>query len=106
MDQKQLSEYFDRIGYHPTECTLETLELIILHHISTIPYETLDIHYATKCSIDMPELHDKLVIRKRGGYCLEMNNLLFYVLETMGFKVTKYLARMNDSGIVEDIVNS
>jgi N-hydroxyarylamine O-acetyltransferase len=39
-------------------------------------------------------LHDRIVVRRRGGYCFEHNGLLYEMLEALGFEVTLYLARV------------
>jgi N-hydroxyarylamine O-acetyltransferase len=69
--------------------------------LSSIPYENLELHYQLPdtdpiCSVRLPGLFNKLVTKKRGGYCMEQNFMLGLGLEAIGFKVEKYLARMVD----------
>jgi len=39
-----------------------------------------------KISLELQTVFDKLVTRKRGGYCFEQNTLVAAVLTTMGFR--------------------
>lgn len=72
-----------------TAPTLDFLRALQTHMISTIPYETLDLHYTTRRSIqlDPKDLFQKLVAggRGRGGYCLENGQLFLYMLRDLGF---------------------
>ena len=51
----------------------ETLALLQLSHLLTIPFENLDVVQKKSISIDLSDIFEKLVINKRGGYCFEMN---------------------------------
>lgn len=39
-------------------------------------------------------LTDKLVYRRRGGYCYEQNGLMGYVLAEIGFRVRRLAGRV------------
>ena len=73
-----------------TAPTLGFLRTLHTHMISTIPYETLDLHYSTnrQIQLDPVALFQKLVAdgRGRGGYCLENNQLFLYMLRDLGFE--------------------
>lgn len=64
-------------------------------HGRCIPFENLDPLLGTPVTDLSPQgLTDKLVCRRRGGYCYEHNNLLRYVLEDLGFGVDALAARV------------
>ena len=44
--------------------------------------------------LDFESLFDRLVVRRRGGYCFEQNGLLYEVLDELGFSPKLYLARV------------
>jgi N-hydroxyarylamine O-acetyltransferase len=44
--------------------------------------------------LDVDSLVTKLVDRRRGGYCFELNTLFAALLETLGYDVTRCLARV------------
>ena len=44
-------------------------------------------------SLEIPDLLDKIVYRRRGGYCFELNALYKWLLEELGYPVISYFAR-------------
>lgn len=84
-----VNAYLERIGYHGAlEPNLETLTALHRAHLLMIPYENLDIHLSSYLSLDEDAIFDKLVTRRRGGWCYEMNGLLAGVLRELGYDVT------------------
>ncbi|MDR0779866.1 MAG: arylamine N-acetyltransferase [Pseudomonadales bacterium] len=91
----QLEQYFQRIGYTgPRSATLETLCALHRLHPLAIPFENLDPWLGQPPTLDGAVLFDKLVLRQRGGYCLEQNGLFAQVLQTLGFTVRGLSARV------------
>lgn len=87
--------YFDRIGYHgPRTPMLATLDAIVLAHIKAIPFENIDVLLGRGIDLDIDAIADKLVTRRRGGYCFEQNTLLLRVLTGLGFDATPISARV------------
>jgi N-hydroxyarylamine O-acetyltransferase len=90
-----LDAYCARIGYSgPREATLVALRGIVLGHASAIPFENLDVLLERGVSLDAPALADKLVARRRGGYCFEHNTLLLAALRRLGFRAEGLAARV------------
>ena len=90
-----LDAYFARIGYAgPRTADLATLAAIILHHAASIPFEAIDVLLGKGLDVAPEAIFDKLVRRKRGGYCFEQNGLLLAVLTTLGFDASPRLARV------------
>ncbi|MFO1122368.1 MAG: arylamine N-acetyltransferase [Hyphomicrobiales bacterium] len=82
--------YLERIGYRgPVEPTLACLSGIHRAHALTIPYENLDIQLGRPLSHRDEDIFDKLVTRRRGGWCYEMNGLLCWALREIGFQVMR-----------------
>lgn len=82
------AQYRDLAKVEPSMDLLTTLHQ---HMISTVPFETLDLHYFAehKIRLDPQDLFRKIVAAGcgRGGYCLENNQLLLYMLRDLGFDV-------------------
>jgi len=91
-----LTAYFDRINYRGNaEPNLDVLQDLVTAHTRTIPFENLDPLMGVPVDDLSPEaLTDKLVHRRRGGYCYEHNGLMGYVLAELGFKVRRYAGRV------------
>ena len=78
LTKEQLALYFQRIGYEGTpDRTSATLGAIQEAHLNHIPYENLDLTRGVPLSLEEGDLFEKLVTRRRGGYCFEQNGLLF-----------------------------
>ncbi|MEU4830536.1 arylamine N-acetyltransferase [Streptosporangium sp. NPDC023615] len=78
-----------RIGHRgPANADLETLFALHRAWRQTVPYENLDIQLGRPISLEPDALFDKLVRRRRGGYCYEQNAVLATLLRLVGFRVT------------------
>jgi N-hydroxyarylamine O-acetyltransferase len=64
----------------------------------TVPFENLDIPLNQKIILSLPSLYEKIVLRKRGGFCYELNGLFNWLLEQIGFEVTLHSARVSTNG--------
>jgi len=90
-----IEAYFERIGYTgPRAPNLDLLHALQLLHQTAIPFESLDPLLGLPVALDPPALEEKLVRRRRGGYCFEQNGLFFHVLTALGFDVTPLAARV------------
>ncbi|OBF62185.1 arylamine N-acetyltransferase [Mycobacterium sp. 852002-51971_SCH5477799-a] len=91
-----LGAYFDRINYGgPAEPTLDVLQDLMTAHTGSIPFENLDPLMGVPVDDLSPEaLTDKLVCRRRGGYCYEQNGLMGYALTEIGFRVRRLAGRV------------
>ncbi|MEB4207638.1 arylamine N-acetyltransferase [Mycobacterium sp. 94-17] len=91
-----LTGYFERVGYAgPVEPTRDVLQRLITAHTGSIPFENLDPLMGVPVDDLSPEaLTDKLVHRRRGGYCYEQNGLMGYVLTEIGYRVRRLAGRV------------
>lgn len=90
-----LDAYFDRIQWGgSTRPTYETLAGILGAHMSSIPFENLDVLLGRPIRLDLDSLQRKLVRARRGGYCFEHGTLFGAVIEAIGFKPVGHTARV------------
>jgi N-hydroxyarylamine O-acetyltransferase len=90
-----LGAYFERIGFRGNpRADIATLRELHIKHPCTIPFENLSTLLGEPVPLNIAALEDKLVHRRRGGYCFEQNTLFAHVLETIGFKLTALAARV------------
>jgi N-hydroxyarylamine O-acetyltransferase len=90
-----LDAYLARIGYEgPRAPTLGALRGLVAGHATNIPFENIDALLGRGASLAKEALADKLVTRRRGGYCFEHNTLLMRALAALGFAVEGLGARV------------
>ena len=83
-----ITDYLDRINYHgPLAPTAETLRGLQVSHLLTVPFENLSIHARQPIALDDNALFEKIVKRRRGGFCYEANGLFAALLRALGFDV-------------------
>ncbi|MER7011495.1 arylamine N-acetyltransferase [Saccharopolyspora sp. NPDC000359] len=94
-----LDGYLERIG-HPAVPGPSAAVLRSLHeaHVQAIPFENIDVVLRQHPGIELDTIHDKLVRRRRGGYCFEHALLFAAVLERLGFDVERRMARVQPQG--------
>ena len=82
-------KYLQRIGFeYPAKPDFETLDRLVKAHLASVPFENLDQQLRVPVSTALPDVYDKLVLRKRGGWCFELNGLFGWLLGEIGFDVT------------------
>jgi len=59
-----------------------------------MPFENLDIHLGRPISLEPCHLAEKLIERRRGGYCFELNGVFAMALDGFGFAARRQLARV------------
>lgn len=97
-----LAAYFARIGLGETPVPdLAGLAAVQRAHRLAIPFENLDVILGRGVSIEPDTVFDKLVTRRRGGYCFEQNQLFLRALEALGFVARPLLARVWAGGAVD-----
>ena len=76
------------------EPSLALLRTLHEAHLLAIPFENLSIHYGQPIIMRDEALYDKIVRRRRGGFCYELNGLFAWLLRRLGFAVTLLSARV------------
>ncbi|WP_116998504.1 arylamine N-acetyltransferase family protein [Desertimonas flava] len=94
MNEQQVDEYLARIGAS-RDTPLADLQRLHLHHV---PFENLDIHLGKAITIDPDALFDKVVHRRRGGFCYELNGLFADLLDALGADVQRLGSRVWGGG--------
>lgn len=88
MARVDLQAYLDRLGYHgPLAPTAETLRALQVAHLQAVPFENLSIHAGQPIVLEIDALFEKVVGRRRGGFCYELNGLFATLLRALGFEV-------------------
>ena len=91
-----VEKYLARLGMKlPQKADRSTLDALILAHLRCVPFENLDVYDAqTDLCFDIPYLYDKIVLRRRGGYCFELNALFTRLLQDLGYDCYPVMSRV------------
>lgn len=83
-----IQAYLERINYHGSlHPSAQTLRALQLAHLFTVPFENLSVHHKEAIVLQNEPLFDKIVTRRRGGFCYELNGLFAALLRALGFQV-------------------
>ena len=95
MEHAAVEAYLNRVGLG-APVTADAAGLRTLHraHQLTVPFENLSIHLGEPILLDEPDLLGKIVHRRRGGFCYELNGAFALLLEALGAQVSRVAARV------------
>ncbi|PIB37624.1 hypothetical protein BFP72_18300 [Reichenbachiella sp. 5M10] len=92
-----MTQYLARIRSPRNQSlSINYLRQLHLNHLLNIPFENLDIGMRQEILLDPKRLFDKIVLRRRGGFCYELNGLFYQLLQSLGFDVQMIAARVYD----------
>jgi N-hydroxyarylamine O-acetyltransferase len=87
------SRYFRRLGIDDPTCldadpTFSKLKILQERHLAAIPFENLSQHgLDLPASLDVDRTAHKILDRRRGGFCFEVNGLFAALLVELGYDV-------------------
>lgn len=85
--------YLERIGITgPVEPTLDNLERLQRAHLTAVPFENLDVFARRGVRTEDDWTVGKVVVRRRGGWCFELNGAFSALLTTLGYQVKRVAA--------------
>jgi len=84
-DNFELQKYFDRIAFSgDAKVDIATVAGMMRCQLFTVPFENLDVQSGKAVSLVPEHIVDKIIDRRRGGYCFEVNGLFAMALEALG----------------------
>jgi N-hydroxyarylamine O-acetyltransferase len=95
LDDQAIGAYLERIGL-AAPVTADQAGLRELHraHQMAVPFENLSIHLPEPISLDEDDLFSKVVTRRRGGFCYELNGAFALLVEALGCQVSRIGAKV------------
>ena len=85
-----LSRYLERIEWSgDLRPTADVLGALMRAHIHHVPFENLDVQLGKSLTTRVDDAYEKIVNRKRGGWCYEQNGLFGWALSEIGFEVQR-----------------
>ncbi|MBU6444318.1 MAG: arylamine N-acetyltransferase [Alphaproteobacteria bacterium] len=102
-----IDSYLERIGLKKRpEADLAGLTALHRAHLHAISYENLDVQLGRPVTLALGPIFEKLVTKRRGGWCYEMNGLFGWALGELGFRVTRATGAVMRQVRGEDVVGN
>ncbi|WP_436775550.1 arylamine N-acetyltransferase family protein [Yinghuangia sp. YIM S09857] len=100
MRREHLDGYLALLGVERPEGPPDAALLADLQerHLRSVPFENLDIHLGRPINLVEDELVAKVVERRRGGFCYELNGAFGALLKALGYDVAQLAARVFVAG--------
>jgi N-hydroxyarylamine O-acetyltransferase len=87
--------YLARLGVAwPAAADLATLRHLQERHLAAVPFENLSIHLGEPVELAVEALSGKIVDRRRGGFCYELNGLFAALLRELGYAASLHAAQV------------
>jgi len=88
-------KYLNRLKiFQKEEAKYSFLEKLQMAHLTTVPFENIDIRQGRKIILDKEHLFNKIVVHRRGGFCYELNGLFNWLLRKLNFNTSLVSGRV------------
>ena len=87
-------DYLAAVSLERVDPSLEFLSALTRRHVAEFAFSSVDPRLGEPMPLDLASLFDRIVVRRRGGYCFENNGLFFEVLEELGFSPRLQMSRV------------
>lgn len=81
---------------------LALLKKIQRKHLECVPFENFDIHMFGELDLSVDKLYEKIVVKRRGGICYELNYLLYNLLVELRYDVSILAGQVLEEGTEYD----
>jgi N-hydroxyarylamine O-acetyltransferase len=89
LDSLDVDAYLVRIGLRAApSIDAAGLAELQLAHLRTVPFENIDVYDGIEVRTDLAWSINKVINRRRGGWCFEVNGAFAALLQALGFDVT------------------
>jgi N-hydroxyarylamine O-acetyltransferase len=93
-----VSTYLAALDLAADSPTPGLLDELVRRHVATFAFSSVGPRLGDDLPLEPEALLDRILVRRRGGYCFEHNGLLFEVLDEIGYRPRLVLARVLLSG--------
>ncbi|MBB5137036.1 N-hydroxyarylamine O-acetyltransferase [Thermocatellispora tengchongensis] len=95
----RVEAYLERIGVaRPQAPDVAGLRALMRAHLFAVPFENLSVHLGEPIELVEDALVEKVVVRRRGGFCYELNGAFAALLRALGYRVSLLSARVFGAG--------
>ena len=84
--------YLHRLGLRdPGPPSVDSLRRLHMAHVERVPYENLEIQLGRRTTVEPLEAVERIVRRRRGGYCYHLNGAFSELLRELGYVVERHV---------------
>lgn len=95
----RVDAYLERLSIdRPERLDLGALTALQRAHLVAVPFENLDVYDRVPVSVEIDAVLAKIIDRRRGGWCFELNGGFAWLLEQLGFSIRRLGAAVLLSG--------
>ncbi len=94
LSDNNIQNYLGYLSVVQPEVSISFIKELQNFHLDTFPFSNLGVLLHEDLSLESQRLFDRVVTRKRGGYCFEQNKIFFEVLKSLGFQCDIVLGRV------------
>jgi N-hydroxyarylamine O-acetyltransferase len=95
LNRPQITDrYLGALGLRRSDPSLSLLREITARHLARFPFSSVNVWLGHELPLDLESLYRRVVVLGYGGYCFELNSLLFEVLEELCFSPRLCMARV------------
>lgn len=97
LSSSQIQEYLEVLNVSLNDSPdLATLNTLTYAHQTTIPFSSADIYHCKSVpSLEVDDVFNKAITKRRGGYCFEMNLIFKELLLALGYDARPAFCRIN-----------
>lgn len=93
-----IDRYLSRINFYGGhEPSVDTLVRLQAAHLMRVPFENLHVFHHLGVRVDVVWSYQKIVERRRGGWCFELNGCFAELLRRLGYRVELLSCRTFDA---------
>ncbi len=93
-NHEMVAKYLQSIALENHKLDFDFLKSAVSRHVGTYPFSSVACWLGDELPLDFKSLYDRIVEKRRGGYCFEQNGLFYSILKELGFSIKLYLARV------------
>ena len=90
-DDDLAAGYLARLRLAPEPPSVDALHRLHRAQVERVPYEVTWIHMGDLWTVDLDQSYQRVVQRRRGGYCFHVNGAFSRLLASLGYDVTLHI---------------
>lgn len=94
LNEENMLTYFAGVTANQPALSIEFIKELQNGHLRNYPFSSLGVLLHDSLSLESQVLFNRVVTKKRGGYCFEHNKIFYEILTSCGFRCEIVLARV------------